>query len=124
MHFYLHSSLARRVRKAESETVVEIGLPLSVSGPQIADEIPQALDHRPDVVLGERGGWTTSPEFLLRAPSLGLDLGDPSGDDSRIRSGLQRLPVAGESGVTVHQGPYGVLRAAVLRAAVFPGAGC
>jgi hypothetical protein len=66
VRFHQHSSLARLVRKAEPETVVEIGLPLRVSATQNADEIPQALDHRPDVVLGERGHWTTSPEFLLR----------------------------------------------------------
>jgi len=108
IRFYQHSSFAWLVREAQSEAVVEIGLPLRVSGSQDADEIPQVLDHRPDVVLGERGRWTTSLEFLLRAPSLGLDPADPSGDDSRIRSGLQRLPVAGESGVAVREGPQGV----------------
>jgi hypothetical protein len=60
VRFYQHSSLARLVGKAEPETDIQIGLPLRVSGTQKADEILQALDHRPDVVLGERGHWTTS----------------------------------------------------------------
>jgi hypothetical protein len=42
-----------------------------------------------------------SAELLVGRPTLSLDLADPSGDDGRVCSGLERLAIAGESGITV-----------------------
>src|SRR6266542_3380810 len=103
IRFHQHSSLARFVGEAQSEALVESGFLLRFSYLQDANEILEALDHRPDVVLGERRRWTALPELLLSRSSLSLDLADPPGDDGRVRSGLQRFPVAGESGVAVDE---------------------
>ena len=99
IRFYQHPSLAWLVGEAQSEAVVKIGLLRWFSCLQDADEIAEALHHRPDVVLGERRRWTTSAEFHLGRPPLTLDLADPPGDDGGVGSGFERLPIAGKSGV-------------------------
>ena len=69
IRFYQHSSLARLICEAQSEALVEVRFLLRVSGLQDADEILEALDHRPDVVFGERGRRTAPVEFLLGRPT-------------------------------------------------------
>ena len=103
IRFYQHSSPARFVLEGQSEALVKSSLLRRLSRLQDANEIREALDDRADVVGGESGRWATSPEFFLGRPPLSLDLADPLGHDGRVCSGLERLPVAGESGVTVDE---------------------
>ena len=81
-------SLARLVLEGQSEALVETSLLRRLSRPQDADEILEALDHRPDVVLGESWRWAAPAELLLGRPPLSLNLADPLGDDGRVCSGL------------------------------------
>ena len=103
IRFNQHSSLARLVGEGQSKALVESGLLCRISG--LENEIPNDFDHRSEVALGERWHWATSREFILGRPPVGLDLADPPGDDGGVCSGLEGLPVAGESGVTVREGP-------------------
>jgi len=57
------------------------GLLLRFSCLQDANEVPEALDHRPDVVLGEHRHWTALAELLLGGPAFGLDLAKLRIDD-------------------------------------------
>jgi hypothetical protein len=123
IRFYQHSSLARLVLEGQPEVLVESGLLLRFSGLQDADEIREALDHRSDVVLGKRRRWTVSAELLLGRRFLSLDFTDPPGDDGRVRPGLERFPVAGESGITVDELLSRGLRATVVLRSGLPGLG-
>jgi hypothetical protein len=71
--FYQHPSIVWFVGEGQSDALVQSGLLLLFSGIQDADEIPEALHHRSDVVFGERRRWTASAELLLGRPCFGLD---------------------------------------------------
>jgi hypothetical protein len=114
VRLYQHSSLARLVREGQSEALVESGLLQRFCGLQGVDEMADALHQGSDVVLGEHRSRTAPSEILFGPPALRLDLADPPADHGGVGSGLERLPVAGESGVTVREGPAGGLRAAVF----------
>src|SRR5512132_2750559 len=103
VRFYQHSSFARLEGKGQSQALVESSFLRRFSRLQDAHEICDALDHRADVVLGERRRRTAPTELLLGGRLLSLDLADPPGDDRRFRAGLERLPVAGESGITIDE---------------------
>jgi len=62
-------------------------------------------------------------ELLLGRSSLGLDLSDPRGDDDRVGSGLERFPVAGESGVAVDKSLSGCRSVVIVDDGRFLGLG-
>jgi hypothetical protein len=71
------------------------------------------VDHRPDVGLSERRrGAAPADSSSAVLPSAWTSLNH--GATTAGHTGLKGRPVAGESGVTVRQGPPGGLLAAVF----------
>jgi hypothetical protein len=78
IRFYQHSSRARFVLEGQSETLVESSRLRRLSCTHDANEVPEVLDHHPDVVVCEQpldgaGGAPRQPRSLPDVIGLHLD---------------------------------------------------
>ena len=84
------------VRECDAEVGIERSRCFGLGRAEHLDLVADGLDRLTTVGGSERPNWFLGSQNALSGSAVGLNLGDPFGDDRRVRSRLKRAAVLGE----------------------------